>query len=106
MKPPYNWAKRDQIHSLLRILDKEVTGRSETYTSHNDFPDEFETGGVQYHLSDGGRSSVMFGKKIGRWTGHLFINDTASDEAKQRFDELFMLRAIIETFSLCGGHQE
>ena len=42
MKTPYNWAKRDQIHRLLRMLDKEVTGKSETHKSHRDFPDEFE----------------------------------------------------------------
>lgn len=106
MKTPYNWAKRDQLRDLLRMLDKEVTGKSETYKSHRDFPEDFELGNVHYQLSDGGRSSVMFGQRVGRWSGHLFMNDTASDEAKKKFDQLFMLRAIIETFSLCGGEKE
>ncbi len=106
MKTPHHWIDRDRLHRFLRTLDIEVTGKSETHKKFTDFPDDFEFGGVQYHLSDGGRSSVMFGKKVGRWTGHLFINDTASSEAKQKFDQLFMLRAVIETFSLCGGEKE
>lgn len=106
MKTPHNWAKRDQIHSLLRMLDKEITGKSETYKSHQDFPKDFELGGVEYQLSDGGRSSVRFGLRVGVFTGRLLINTNSSADAKEKFKELKILRAVIEMFSLYGGVEE
>ena len=105
MKTPYNWAKRDQIHSLLRMLDVEVTGKSDTHKSHQDFPDDFEFGGVEYHLSDG-RSSVRFELRVGPLTGHLFMTTNSSPDARKKFTDLRTLRAVIETFSLCGGVKE
>lgn len=102
MKTPYNWAKRDRLRSLLRMLDFEVTGKNETYKSHQDFPEDFELGGVEYYLSDGGYSRVCFNDM----TGKLFMTSNSTDQAKKQFERLSLLRGIIETFSLCRGEEE
>ena len=104
MKTPYHWIKRDQIRSLLKLLDKEITGKNETHKNHQDFPEEFEFGDVHYQLSDG-RSSVSFGLNLGKFNGRLFISTNSSADAKKKFEELRVLRAVIETFSLCGGEK-
>ena len=97
-----NYIREEQLHNLLRILDKEVTGKSETHPTFNDFPTDFEYGGVTYHLSDGGYSNVFFRVDVEQFTGNLFINDTATKEIEEKFNKLRVLRAIIETFYIGG----
>ena len=97
MPPPINYMRRDTLHGLLRMLDKEVTGKNETYKAARDFPNDFACGGAKYHLSDG-HSRVAFGYR----SGSLIMTMDSSEQAKAKFEKLYMLRAIIETFFLGG----
>lgn len=94
-----NYIEETQLHRLLKILDKEVTGKCETHKTFKDFPKDFAYGGVKYYLSDG-RSNVRFGLRVGPFTGHLFINDNSITETKEKFQELYLLKIVIETFFL------